>query len=576
MIDQFEELFTLADPGERDLVLDALVHAIDQTGSNLRVVITLRADFYDRPLRHSDFGALLQDNTVHVLPMSGEQLEEAITAPAAIHGVTFAVAVVDAIRAEVASQPGRLPLLQYTLTELFEQRRSDRIDLDEYRRSGGVTGSLAGRAEELYAGLSNAGKDATHRLFMRLVTTGEGVEDTRRRTRRTELAAVDDAVIDLFGRHRLLSFDRDPITRAPTVEVAHEALIREWPRLKSWIDADRDGIRLLRHLQQAATSWRAAGEDPDELYRGGRLDAAVEWVETHADHLEPTEEQFVTASLQLRSDEELQIADRAMARERQNIRLRRVATGAAVLAVLALLAGGVALVQRRAASQRADEAALAQAESETRRLIAEAAKLAPTNHRIALLMAAEAYRRDPGPASLGALKTALTAQNGLLGYLGDSAFDDVGWTGDGRVVGVTADGVVVMSTVGEIELDIAVPRARLLAVDHRSNRLAVADGEGVRLFDLRTGGELGVQAHESLVTAMTFNSAGELATGDASGVIRLFDVDGRIRAEFMAHPERHDDISNLSIDGGLPTGVRPPLPHAPRSFTLGVKDLGFS
>ena len=112
---------------------------------------------------------------------------------------------------------------------------------------------------------------------------GEGTEDTRRRVRRPELGTGPDtrSVVDRYGAARLLSFDRDPLTREQTVEVAHEALLREWPRLRSWLDDDRDGLRLQRHITTSAFAWEASGRDDGELYRGGRLEAAAQWVGDH-------------------------------------------------------------------------------------------------------------------------------------------------------------------------------------------------------------------------------------------------------------------------------------------------------
>src|SRR5205085_2317845 len=142
--------------------------------------------------------------------------------------------LVAAMVADVVDRPGALPLLQYALTELAE-RGERTLTLDGYRAIGGVSGALARRAEQLHAAMDGDGREACRQLFLRLVTLGDGTEETRRRVRRSELPPVEpravDAVIETFGRHRLLSFDRDPSSREPTVEIAHEALLRAWERL---------------------------------------------------------------------------------------------------------------------------------------------------------------------------------------------------------------------------------------------------------------------------------------------------------------------------------------------------------
>ncbi len=189
VIDQFEELFTLVeDETIRTHFLDSLRVAVTEPHSRLRVVITLRADFYDRPLLYPGFGDLLRQRMETILPLSPEELEQAIAGPAERVGASLEPGLVPLIITDVQEQPGTLPLMQYALTELFEQRQGRLLTIDAYQNSGGVLGALARRADELYEDLDDAGRAATRRLFLRLVTLGEGVEDTRRRVLRSELA----------------------------------------------------------------------------------------------------------------------------------------------------------------------------------------------------------------------------------------------------------------------------------------------------------------------------------------------------------------------------------------------------
>jgi hypothetical protein len=202
--------------------------------SPLRVVITLRADFTDRPLLYPAFGDLLRRRIEFVLPMSADELNQAITAPAEQVGAHLAPELLAALVKDVYDEPGILPLLQYALTEAFERRDEQTLTLAGYRAVGGVLGALAQRADEVYSRLEGPQPQAIARqVFLRLVTLGEGVEDTRRRARLSELVAVADSalsgvsgagllqtVLDTFGKARLLTFDRDPLTREPTVEVA--------------------------------------------------------------------------------------------------------------------------------------------------------------------------------------------------------------------------------------------------------------------------------------------------------------------------------------------------------------------
>ena len=173
-----------------------------------------------------------------VLPLSAQELESAILNPAQRVGIQFEDGLAATIVSEVTYQPGALPLLQYALTELFEGRDNRSLTYATYQQIGGAVAALAQRAEEIFHELDGEGQEVTRQMFLRLVTLGEGAEDTRRRTPRGELDALTDNVdlladiIDSFTSARLLSLDHDPATHTPTVELAHEAILREWERLR--------------------------------------------------------------------------------------------------------------------------------------------------------------------------------------------------------------------------------------------------------------------------------------------------------------------------------------------------------
>jgi DNA-binding SARP family transcriptional activator len=222
VIDQFEEAFTLVEDEERRMrFLAGLVHAADVEHSRLRVVVTLRADFYDRPLGVPGLAELVRARTETVIPLTSEEVERAVTGPAARAGVQVEPGLVSRIVADVAGQPSSLPLLQYALTEVFDRRENGVLTRTAYASIGGVAGALTGRADELYRAYPAVAQDAIRQLFLRLVTLGEGVPDTRRPVPLAELRTVGgqpeliDQLIERFGRSRLLSFDRDPVTRVP-------------------------------------------------------------------------------------------------------------------------------------------------------------------------------------------------------------------------------------------------------------------------------------------------------------------------------------------------------------------------
>ncbi|HZA26975.1 MAG TPA: BTAD domain-containing putative transcriptional regulator [Actinomycetota bacterium] len=364
VVDQFEEAFTLTtDERERELFLESLRVAAADPESRLRVIVTLRADFYDRPLIYPRFGELLAERTEAVPPLTPDELEQAIRGPAEKVGVRPEPGLVAEMIADVAHQPGALPLLQYALTELFERRDDDRLTLAAYRRIGGIAGALSARAGRIYESTEPQGRRATKQVFLRLVTLGEGREDTRRRVARSELDALEveaeavDGVLDTFGRHRLLTFDREPSTREPTVEIAHEALLGAWGRLRTWIDGAREDLRQERGLARAAAEWRGSDRDPSFLTRGARLEQLESWAATTDLAMGGPERAYLKASVDLR-DREQEEEERRRAREarierRSTGRLRGLVALFAAAALIATTLTVVATNQRRRAQREA-------------------------------------------------------------------------------------------------------------------------------------------------------------------------------------------------------------------------------
>jgi WD40 repeat protein/serine/threonine protein kinase len=354
VIDQFEEAFTLCeDEGERNQFLTVLANAVSLSDSQLWVIATLRADFFDRPLQHGRIGQLFQKRTQVVLPMSTEELENAITLPAQRAGASVDSDLLAQLIGDVQAEPGALPLLQYALTELFERRDGRRLTLASYQASGGVTGALARKADDLLAQLSPSEQALAQQVFLRLVTLGEGKEDTRRRARLSELQTLVTSehshtlttVLNTFGTQRLLTFDTESETREPTVEVAHEALIRTWRRLRDWLDQSRDDIRLQRQLASAMQDWQKAQRDNSYLLNGGRLAQFDEWSRTTHFSLTPNERAYIEASVRVEGQRY---------RLLRNLRVASVAF--AIISVLAIVAVAYSAVSLSTANQTAQTA----------------------------------------------------------------------------------------------------------------------------------------------------------------------------------------------------------------------------
>ena len=366
-VDQFEELFTLVkDEGERTRFLALLYAAVTDPRSRVRVIVALRADYYDRPLHYPEFGELVRSRMETVLPLGVQGLEQAITGPARRVGVMFEPGLVSQIVAEMHYQAGALPLLQYALTELFDRRAGRLLTHAAYAQIGGAVRALANRADEILYSMTDQGRELTRQIFLRLVTMGERGENTRRRVPRSELLALDadqdllDEIIDTFVDYRLISLDHELDTRRPMVEVAHEALLHEWECLRAWLDESRDDIQQQRLLASAAADWRQAGEDASFLLRGTRLAKFEDWSRETRMVLTAKERGFLEASLaqQAREEEgererqthELRLARTAVQSERRAAhRLRVLVAGLGLFLMVALGLSALALSERRSA-----------------------------------------------------------------------------------------------------------------------------------------------------------------------------------------------------------------------------------
>ncbi len=358
VIDQFEEVFTLIeDEPERAHFLKLIHAAVTERRSRVRVVITLRADCYDRPLHYPDFGELMRNRIETVLPLSVRELEAAIVGPAERVGARFETGLMSAIVEDIHYQTGALPLLQYALTELFERRDGHRLTHQAYDEMGRATGALAKRAEQLFREFDNDQQEYIRQMFLRLVTLGEGAEDSRQRTLRSELlelcpaADVMDDIIDTFVAYRLLSADHDPTSRKPTVEVAHEALLREWQRLSNWLIEDRDDIRSQQQLAQLTQDWTEANQDSSFLLRGARLQQFEAWSQQTESVLTSGEQAYLAASLANRRQEMAAEEARQAHELKLEKRARQFLRGlVAVMAVALVVAVSLTVIAQRNAA----------------------------------------------------------------------------------------------------------------------------------------------------------------------------------------------------------------------------------
>ncbi|MBM2614506.1 hypothetical protein JIG36_02910 [Actinoplanes sp. LDG1-06] len=370
VVDQFEEVFAAeVDPAERaEFVTALLAMCADPQGA--RVVLTARADHYARFAEHPPLLAALADAQVLIGGMSPAELREAVTGPAGKRGARVEGALVATIVAQVSDSPGALPLAAHALREAWHRRQGAMVTLAGYQAAGGVAGAVAHTAERAFQALSEQQRPVARRVLLGMVDVGPDGLVTRRRMSHAELETIEQApaVIEAFTAARLVTTDRE------TAEIAHEALVRAWPRLHDWVEESRAGLRLHHQLTEAAAVWTALDRDDDALYRGLRLSSALEAAEAGVIDPGAGELEFLEAGRALRDRE-------ARLRTRRGRRL-----SAALLAGLTVL-GVLATVAGVSARQAADERDRAMA----RELAAGARAERLTDPELALLLARRAY-----------------------------------------------------------------------------------------------------------------------------------------------------------------------------------------
>ncbi|CAM2070290.1 Non-specific serine/threonine protein kinase [Sulfidibacter corallicola] len=336
VIDQFEEIFTLAkDARERAAFVAGLCYAVDQPGSKVSVLVTMRSDFLGKCVVFPDINHLFLEHALQVTPMNRGELARAIETPARLSGLSLEPGLLERILDDVAGAPGELPLLEHALLELYERRRGTLLTLAAYGEIGGIEGALARRAESEYAALDDHERQTLRKMFVLcLIHPGEGAEDTRRRATGEELVAVGGATVESLIQRwtasRLLTGTRDEGRDVDLVDVAHEALIRRWKRIGEWMAEDRETARLLNRLRQSARAWADADRSEDHLLRGGPLYQMKELVAREEPHLGALEKEFVAAGVAL-AEREIRAGEETAARLRRRRNQAFAATAVALL-----------------------------------------------------------------------------------------------------------------------------------------------------------------------------------------------------------------------------------------------------
>ncbi|MEV6051540.1 AAA family ATPase [Streptomyces sp. NPDC052107] len=382
VVDQFEEAFTLCSDETDRRTFIQLLHAActppADSGEPAPVVVVLgiRADFYEQCLGYPELADALQHRHMVLGPLTSTELREAVTGPAKAVGLELEPGLAELIVREVsadgprgAHDAGVLPLLSHALLATWQRRKAGRLTLAGYRAAGGIQGAVAATAERAWSGLDPAARTAARLLLLRLVRLGEDTQATRRRGTRRQLAEESadpgktEESLEALVRARLVTLDAD------TVEITHEALLHAWPRLRHWIDDDRNDHLLRQRLEEDGRAWEDSGRDSSLLYRGSRLEQARSWARSAGDtYLTRSAVEFLAAAVRLR---------------KRTVWISRAAVAA--LVVLALVAGGSSVIAR----QQRDDAVFEQ-------VLAEADRVQRTDPSLAAQLDLVAHHLRPG------------------------------------------------------------------------------------------------------------------------------------------------------------------------------------
>jgi WD40 repeat protein len=596
LVDQFEEIFTLChNEVERIAFIEKLLSSAKDKSEKITVVIALRADFYAHFAQYPLLRQAVATEQEYIGQMTTDELRRAIEEPARHGGWEFEPGLVDFLLSDIGAQgtsepePGALPLLSHALLATWERRRGRLFTLEGYHASGGVRGAIAETAESVFTDqLNQAQQQLARDVFLRLTELGEGTEDTRRRAALNELvrqsaeATQLRAVLNTLAEARLITLNED------SAEVAHEALIREWQRLHDWLNEDRDGLRLHRHLTDSVREWEARGRDASELYRGARLAQASEWASANEERLNEAESEFLAASVEQEQHDALEreaqrqreleaaqrLAETEKARVQEQTRSIKQLRQRAVYLLIALsmamfaaiLAGVFANRSNTLARTNASIAATSQAEASARAtaesiallereeaqhqaLIASVRELAAASNlnlavdperSILLSLQAVTLTNAAGEPPLleaqDALHQAVQTSRAQLTLRGHThELTGLTFSPDGtRLATISDDGSVKIwdAASGQelvtIPIKITVPNLyHILSFSPDGKQLAASDGNFAKVWNADSGQELlTLTGHTDQVLSVIFSptNRAHIATASADGSVKLWDA----------------------------------------------------